>query len=55
MNSNMFGSDKYSKIKNTTLEHYGVDCIFKDKDLIDILPNKISIQDPVFAYWIKQY
>lgn len=27
----------------------------QDKDLIDILPNKISIQDPVFAYWIKQY
>ena len=35
MNSNMFGSDKYSKIKNTTLEHYGVDCIFKDKDFIE--------------------
>lgn len=25
-----------------------------DKDLIDVMPDAISLQDPVFAYWLKE-
>lgn len=26
----------------------------QDKDLIDVMPDAISLQDPVFAYWLKE-
>lgn len=26
----------------------------QDKDLIDVMPNSITLQDPLFAYWLKE-
>ena len=26
----------------------------QDKDIIDVMPNAVSMQDPVFAYWLKE-
>jgi hypothetical protein len=45
MNSNVFGSEKLSKIKKTTQEHYGVDCIFKDKSFIEERAKKRKIDN----------
>lgn len=56
MNNNVFGSEKYSKIKKTTLEHYGVDCIFKDTEFIKARSEnrkKSNLEKRMSAQWIN--